>query len=421
MALFKVFRGQRNDLDSVTKVDGHAYFCTDDGSFWIDYLDGEEVKRKQVNDEDLLYNLNLENGEGNGSIQQNTYTIESKNPKATGLGAVAFGGFRGDKPDENPTEDDRTNVAEGIQSAVFGCGNYAGGDWDLVGGKDNTVYSNRALVVGGANVSQAVDFEGNFIEEKTNVGRFNAIFGNNNTFQSFNESNESNLIAGGSNIVDTERSIVVGYSNNVSGAYDAVFGMNNAVNSNRSIIGGEGNIISTGAGHLVSGENNIVGGLYNLVSGQFNKNRGLSSAAIGNTAYVGYNSDGTESPLTPVGAIALGWSRANAIYCLSAGYDTEVNHNYSTALNRKTKTGNYSQTVVGEYNEAKDTTFFEVGNGSASKRKNAFEVLKDGRAKVYGAPTQAEDVVRKTELDAALARIKVLEDALKKFEWLVVD
>ena len=52
MALFKVFRGQRNDLDSVAKVDGHAYFCTDDGSFWIDYKDLDEVKRKQINKDD---------------------------------------------------------------------------------------------------------------------------------------------------------------------------------------------------------------------------------------------------------------------------------------------------------------------------------------------------------------------------------
>lgn len=50
MALFKVFRGQRNDLDTVTKVDGHAYFCTDDGSFWIDYKDGDgEIQRKELN------------------------------------------------------------------------------------------------------------------------------------------------------------------------------------------------------------------------------------------------------------------------------------------------------------------------------------------------------------------------------------
>jgi hypothetical protein len=52
MALFKPFRGQRTDLDNVTKIDGYAYFCIDDGTFWIDYKDGEEVKRKQINKED---------------------------------------------------------------------------------------------------------------------------------------------------------------------------------------------------------------------------------------------------------------------------------------------------------------------------------------------------------------------------------
>ena len=55
MALFKVFRGKREDLEKVAKVDGHAYFCTDDGSFWIDYSEGNNniVYRKQVNENDL--------------------------------------------------------------------------------------------------------------------------------------------------------------------------------------------------------------------------------------------------------------------------------------------------------------------------------------------------------------------------------
>lgn len=54
MALFKVFRGLSVELDAVSKTDGHAYFCTDDGSFWIDYKkeDGS-LERKQVNASDL--------------------------------------------------------------------------------------------------------------------------------------------------------------------------------------------------------------------------------------------------------------------------------------------------------------------------------------------------------------------------------
>lgn len=54
MALFKQFRGSRASLDSVEKHDGHAYFCTDDGSFHIDYVDSDgNLQRKQISDTSL--------------------------------------------------------------------------------------------------------------------------------------------------------------------------------------------------------------------------------------------------------------------------------------------------------------------------------------------------------------------------------
>ena len=55
MALFKIYRGKSTDLDKVKKVDGYAYFCTDDGSFWIDYTSGKDeggneiIERKKIN------------------------------------------------------------------------------------------------------------------------------------------------------------------------------------------------------------------------------------------------------------------------------------------------------------------------------------------------------------------------------------
>lgn len=52
MALFKPFKGRRTDLDNIPKVDGHAYFCIDDGTFWIDYQDAGTIKRKQINKDD---------------------------------------------------------------------------------------------------------------------------------------------------------------------------------------------------------------------------------------------------------------------------------------------------------------------------------------------------------------------------------
>lgn len=48
MALFKVKRGNRAELPEA-KTDGYAYFCTDDGSFWIDYADANgTLHRKQI-------------------------------------------------------------------------------------------------------------------------------------------------------------------------------------------------------------------------------------------------------------------------------------------------------------------------------------------------------------------------------------
>lgn len=344
------------------------------------------ASKEFVLEQNFETDINLENGTGDGSIQQVIYLDTNLNAKATGLGSVAFGGFRGDKPNEVPTADDRTNVAKGIQSAVFGCGNLAAGDWSFVSGKDNTVYSNRAFVSGGANMTFKFDSSTGMSYEKTNVGRFNAIFGNNNIFRSSNELNESNLIAGGSNLVeDAERSIIVGYNNTVKGQFNATFGQANRVNeAHNSIVSGKNNIVS-GHANQVSGESNTVGGQYNLVSGQNNKNRGYHSATIGNTSYVGYNSDGTETEVIPTGSAAFGWSRANAHYSLSAGYDTEALESYSVALNQKTKTGRAAQTVVGKYNIGKANTLFEVGMGnSTSDRLNAFEVLENGGFNSYG-------------------------------------
>jgi hypothetical protein len=69
MALFKIYRGQSTSLESVPKTDGHAYFCTDDGSFWIDYkttVDGvEKIERKSVNDKAIEQLMSLTQNNAN--------------------------------------------------------------------------------------------------------------------------------------------------------------------------------------------------------------------------------------------------------------------------------------------------------------------------------------------------------------------
>lgn len=50
MALWKPFMGNRASLDAVEKHAGYVYFCVDDGSFHLDFLDAEgNVRRKQIN------------------------------------------------------------------------------------------------------------------------------------------------------------------------------------------------------------------------------------------------------------------------------------------------------------------------------------------------------------------------------------
>lgn len=51
MALFKPMMGNSSALDSQEKQAGYAWFCVDDGSFHIDYVDANgDLQRKQIND-----------------------------------------------------------------------------------------------------------------------------------------------------------------------------------------------------------------------------------------------------------------------------------------------------------------------------------------------------------------------------------
>lgn len=62
MALFKPFKGSRASLETQQLHDGYAYFCTDDGSFHIDYVDANGVtQRKQINAKyaEALTNYNI--------------------------------------------------------------------------------------------------------------------------------------------------------------------------------------------------------------------------------------------------------------------------------------------------------------------------------------------------------------------------
>lgn len=87
------------------------------------------------------------------------------------------------------------------------------------------------------------------------------------------------------------------------------------------------------------------------------------------------------------------------------GRDTRASGENSHAEGFGTRATHDNQHVGGQFNADNGNALFIIGNGTSdTDRKNAFEVLKDGRAKVQTAPQDSDDVVRKLELDNVNAR-----------------
>ena len=106
-----------------------------------------------------------------------------------------------------------------------------------------------------------------------------------------------------------------------------------------------------------------------------------------NSTVLGINNNNTAKDSLQAG----GGNTNSGRYVLQWGYSNTNTNGYAA--------------IGGKFNENKEDTLFEIGNGKTSKRSTAFEVYLDGRAKVYGVPTEETDVVRKKELDEKQATL----------------
>jgi hypothetical protein len=137
MALFKPFRGTRTTLPTELH-DGYAYFCTDDGSFHIDYKDTDgSLKRRQINaqDAETLTGVTLE--EIKASISWNDLLdkpseLENLTQiaiyKGEGEGAILF------NSEDSTASGDYSN-AEGLYTTVTGKYGHAEGYSTNVSGR----------------------------------------------------------------------------------------------------------------------------------------------------------------------------------------------------------------------------------------------------------------------------------------------
>lgn len=150
-------------------------------------------------------------------------------------------------------------------------------------------------------------------------------------------------------IAGTSASFTSGYLNVNRGSYNITDGENNANNNSWNLVIGKNNAVSDGRFGIISGLDNVYtgkGSTYNT-----------SVSMLGNNLYVQNENQPSDGAL-----------------------------------------------LIGRYNRVQNNPgrLFIVGNGtSPNDRKNAFEVLKDGRAKIQTTPQDTDDVTNKGYVDTA--------------------
>ena len=172
----------------------------------------------------------------------------------------------------------------------------------------------------------------------------------------------------------------------VFGNYNKILGRSISIGSAEQqlhdfVVFGASHIINGGYGNTIFGQSHeIDGGRINTIFGSDNTIKGdLTRAFVsGIYNYINISSGGTTDGLFVSGK--------------GLKVDDENKNSYYNGL-----------TILGEYNYcpsnyAKDKILIISNGSSDSNRSNAFEVLRDGRAKVFGAPVDDNDVVRLEEI-----------------------
>ena len=322
---------------------------------------------------------NLENGDGLNSLKQKDTTYASLNayirpavvahlmelgyPEATAQlmadsdastpgstrNVLAWLGITGDL----------TNTVYAALATAFGAGHTIGNPDDAQQGMGSVAMGMGLDIIGkiclgvGKKQTYSVDMFTDPLD-KVNARLFLVNLKNAGEFDTANAYTNPQIMAGNadSEVLDFgtmsgDNSFMVG-ANNVKGLISGAIGNINVITE------GVQNCLAVGTQNTVLGHNNFVSGLINCVVGEVN---------------------------------------------LVSGQNNKTSHSTCGVIGLNLETGAPFQSIFGYYNLKNANALLQVGNGVVDDRSNAFEVLRDGRAKVYGAPQSAEDVVRKQELD----------------------
>lgn len=326
--------------------------------------------------------------------------------QSLGDGSVAFG--------------DRT-IAKGTYSAAFGGQSESDGKFSFVAGTLNKAKAGASFASGTHNVNNDskyvtptpggggttepippsdFDVEEHYGETSHTEGAYNSTYG----FAAHAEGLKTSARGHYSHAEGTS-TVAAGETSHAEGG-------NTQANGNRSHAEGD-NSKADGVG--AHAENNAIANAdyshaegSSAAYGKYAHAEGKGTNAIGESSHA----QGSYSKAVGPNSTALGTNTtATGINSFAGGNESEAVKNNSFVHGFGLKSNQENQTVVGYYNKADSPAIFEVGNGTGdahNTRKNAFEVLHDGRAKVQSAPVDEDDVVRLQDISGISGGIAVV-------------
>ena len=169
------------------------------------------------------------------------------------------------------------------------------------------------------------------------------------------------------------------------------------------------NTTASGVGSHAEGQDSTASGnyshaegdVYTIASGECAHAEGSHTTASEYAAHA----EGGDTTASGVDAHAEGTGTT------ASGHSAHSEGGYTTASGDYSHTGGYyttaayeAQTVIGRYNNNKENTLLEVGNGTSdSQKSNAFAVYTDGHAEVALMGTTDKSVVTKSYVDNAIS------------------
>jgi hypothetical protein len=185
----------------------------------------------------------------------------------------------------------------------------------------------------------------------------------------------------------------LGYNSHVEGSLNISYGYNSHTEGTKNTTFGH-YAHTEGSGNKNYGTNNHMEGSQNKMS---------STAAV---AITDSHIEGTNNNITnPCSNLHMGGvsntGGADGAYVMGHNNDVSSTARYSATFGKGLKTTDEDTIVLGTYNKVQQGTgrMVVIGNGTSdTARKNAVEIMRDGRVKISKAPEENDDAVRLWEL-----------------------